>query len=314
MANQQLLDYVKQQIQLGVGKEAIKSALLASGWPSAEVDEALGTSSPAGAASAAASQPVAAAKPAAAAVSSPAAGISAATKPVGVSFDSTSAASKSFAQAQPAKSEPAKVAFSGPKSFEDIGHPAHPHHWLLPAILGVVVVALLGALWYLYSQNSSLSAQLKSTSDTSGSAAQQLNTQITTLNNDKTDLTNQIGTLATANKNLTGLLALYSVSTSTTEQTITVSGVLGGNDKAGYTLTTSEQVVVNIKNSRDASPALKSLVGSNATLDGTFLAGSKSVTVTKVNGTDLSAANAAAAAAAPAPQGATSTGSSTRQP
>src|SRR3989338_2639570 len=74
MVNPQLAEYIKQQIQLGVPKEAIKSTLVTSGWPEADVNEALGPSS----AQPAVSQP-AAAPMAAASVSSPA--ISSAAQP-----------------------------------------------------------------------------------------------------------------------------------------------------------------------------------------------------------------------------------------
>src|SRR3989338_9770767 len=61
MVNPQLAEYVKQQIQLGVPKEAIKSTLVTSGWPEADVNEALGPSS---------AQPVAAASISSPAISS----------------------------------------------------------------------------------------------------------------------------------------------------------------------------------------------------------------------------------------------------
>ena len=40
MVNQQLLDYIKQQIQQGVSREQIKSSLMTNGWQSADVEEA----------------------------------------------------------------------------------------------------------------------------------------------------------------------------------------------------------------------------------------------------------------------------------
>lgn len=41
MHNAQLLDYIKEQRQCGVSRESIKEALLASGWPELEIDQAL---------------------------------------------------------------------------------------------------------------------------------------------------------------------------------------------------------------------------------------------------------------------------------
>ncbi len=39
MANQQLLDYIKQQLEEGIGREEIKNTLIKSGWTHADVDE-----------------------------------------------------------------------------------------------------------------------------------------------------------------------------------------------------------------------------------------------------------------------------------
>jgi len=41
MVNQQLFDYVKQQVEKNTGQEQIKSILLAKGWPVTEIEEAL---------------------------------------------------------------------------------------------------------------------------------------------------------------------------------------------------------------------------------------------------------------------------------
>ncbi len=41
MANPQLLEYIKQQMQLGVPKEQIKSACTSSGWQMKDIDEAI---------------------------------------------------------------------------------------------------------------------------------------------------------------------------------------------------------------------------------------------------------------------------------
>ncbi len=274
MANQQLLDYVKQQIQLGVPKEAIKSALLASGWPAADVDEALGvtgSASPAGPAAASASP------------ASPASAASASAKPAsgGISFGSMGAGLGKESVFKPMSPT------SNAKTFDDIGHPAHPHHWLLPAILGVVVVALLGGLWYLYSQNSVLSKQIQSNSDSTGTLGQQLNA----VNSEKATLASQVNDLNASKKNLETLLSLYSATLSPSELPISLTGTISGTDKTGYTLTTPEQILVNIKNSKDAklSAALKPLVGGQASLEGAYQPGSKAMTVLKLNGTDLAA-------------------------
>ena len=48
MVNQQLLDYIKQQLQQGASKEQIKSSLLANSWKAQDIEEAFNSfSSPA---------------------------------------------------------------------------------------------------------------------------------------------------------------------------------------------------------------------------------------------------------------------------
>lgn len=43
MTNQQLLDYIKQQLQQGIGREQIKSSLIANGWQENDINEAFAT-------------------------------------------------------------------------------------------------------------------------------------------------------------------------------------------------------------------------------------------------------------------------------
>ncbi len=43
MINQQILDYIKQQLQQGIGREQIKSSLMSNGWQESDINEAFGT-------------------------------------------------------------------------------------------------------------------------------------------------------------------------------------------------------------------------------------------------------------------------------
>ena len=56
MQNQQLVDYIKQQLQGGVAKDAVKKALLEAGWPEADVAESMQAAAPAAPATAVAPQ------------------------------------------------------------------------------------------------------------------------------------------------------------------------------------------------------------------------------------------------------------------
>ena len=46
MVNQQILDYIKQQVQQGVSREQIKSSLMTNGWSPSDIDEAFNAISP----------------------------------------------------------------------------------------------------------------------------------------------------------------------------------------------------------------------------------------------------------------------------
>ncbi len=43
MINQQILDYIKQQLQQGISREQIKSSLMSNGWQESDINEAFGT-------------------------------------------------------------------------------------------------------------------------------------------------------------------------------------------------------------------------------------------------------------------------------
>ena len=43
MINQQILDYIKQQLQQGVSREQIKSSLITNGWSENDINEAFAT-------------------------------------------------------------------------------------------------------------------------------------------------------------------------------------------------------------------------------------------------------------------------------
>ena len=70
---------------------------------------------------------------------------------------------------------------------------------------------------------------------------------------------------------------------------MTVKGILHGDGKVPYTLMTENEIVVTVKNSKDAKveEALKSLVGTTVELAGEHGFGSRDITVRTVNGSEL---------------------------
>lgn len=48
MASQQLLDYIKQQLQQGISRDQIKSSLMSNGWQSQDIEDGFNTVNPSG--------------------------------------------------------------------------------------------------------------------------------------------------------------------------------------------------------------------------------------------------------------------------
>jgi hypothetical protein len=278
MQNQQLVDYVKQQMQGGVALDAIKKALLDAGWPAADVEDSIKAAVPAGGAASPAATPLTVKKfdPAAAMGGTAIAGAS------------------------------AGVAAMSPKTtfFTDGPHEVQPKHsWgrVAVGVMAVVILILLGALAYVYySLNGKVAAGAGQTA--SGADAQALQDQLTKLAEDKNNLMTQTNALTADNQTLMGEVGFFTLSSSTLVSS-TVKGVIGSN-AGGYLLTTPHNILIAIKNSKDAKvdAALKPLLGQTAELSGTHRPGFAELTVTAVNGLPPAASVApAATSSAPVP-------------
>ncbi len=291
--NQQLKEYIVNQLALGVSKEAVKSALLEAGWQASDVDEAVASlelpvknNAPA--------QPIETAKPIE-------------IKPVG---DSVSI-SKDTAGPQ----KPSRLSFVISDIFQPKDEPlfqpqggASPQRstsenevqvmtldtknntvqgkgkFVLPLVWGVVAVAFLGAAVFFYLQNNDVRAQLDAITQESTS----FKTQLASLTESKDSLTNQVVALNQTITDLNNQLSIFAtpLNASTSEAPFSLAGKIGGGEKLLYTLTTNKDIVVYIKNSKDANvdAALKPLLGNQVRISGTHLAGSNYLMVTQING------------------------------
>ncbi|KKW47861.1 MAG: hypothetical protein UY99_C0021G0002 [Parcubacteria group bacterium GW2011_GWA1_59_11] len=308
MVNPQLAEYIKQQIQLGVPKEAIKSTLVTSGWPEADVNEALGPSS----AQPAVSQP-AAAPMAAASVSSPA--ISSAAKPAISAPTAVTGGSspvtrdifkpknepvfgvKPMANAKPETKTDVKpfeskiqpMTSSDPNVFIAPDAASYSSRssrsWILPGVLGVLFVVSAGAAAYFFLQTQGLKGEGGILPSPDGGSDQ----QVSALTSERDQLQGQIAALTDENKDLAAQLAIFATPAGATTTAFTLSGTLSGGDKVSYVLTTARSVAFSVKNSKDAKviAALKPVVGRTVELSGTYTPGSKDLTVTAVNGTPV---------------------------
>ncbi len=277
MQNQQLVDYIKQQLQGGVQKDAVKKALLDAGWPQADVDDSVKAAEPAGAAAAATTSP---------AVASPGFNLAASMTAGGQGAQKGAADVKSFAP-----KETAIKSFGTPDGQDDDGEkPRHSWTRIAMSVMGAVIVILLGAMGYVYY---SLNGKISAASGESASAAGQAQTlqqQLLKFTDDNAALSSQIATLRQENQGVMDELLFFSPDKDPAAD-YSLTGAIGGTTGA-YTLTTAHHILISVKNSKDAKviAALGPLVGQNAMLTGKRTPGIPEITISAVNGAALVAA------------------------
>ncbi|MDP2598573.1 MAG: hypothetical protein Q8P49_01950 [Candidatus Liptonbacteria bacterium] len=277
MVNPQLVTYCESQMKLGATKDEIKSALIAAGWPAADVEDSLASVQAAPERNA----------PAQAAPAQKQATISV-----------SDLISNSSLAAAPVKTEISPIGGKGKAGMEfeekSSVSPKSRASLITQIVLGLVAVICAGGAVYFYMQNRTLqekNALLSAASDSMGGEVADLNSQIGTLTKERDELKSQVATLSDANAVFLAELAFFAVppssASSTGEVAFDFTGTIGGGGKTRYTVTDANGVKINVINSTDAKviEALKPLLGTSAKVSGTHLLGSNGVTVTGVNGT-----------------------------
>ncbi len=278
MVNQQLIDYVKHQREMGVSFDVIRNALIESGWPEADVDEATGRDAPR--APAPAPTPATPGTPKAGAVltsdvfqtnkndpifepkKDPSQKVSSAAKP-GSSFFASRPGGAGTASGK-----------SGSRSIT---------RFIFPVIL---LLALGGLGWFTYmlwDANAALNGQitlLKTGQDS-------LTAQIKSITIEKEGLATRIADFDKEKQSILDELAIFKIPSGplpTTPSPISVKGKLAGGTT--YTVTTKNDIIIMLKNGKDAKveAVLKPLVGSDVEISGEHVVGSRDITVQKVNG------------------------------
>jgi hypothetical protein len=287
MANQQLIDYIKQQMQLGVPKDSIKQTLVTSGWPEGDIQEGFtAIAGPAVIQPQASAPAVSVAQPVTSDIREPA--------------QSSPVARRAESAFQP------KMESYVPSEITSQGSKRGMRSFVLPGIMGLLIVGLLAATGYLYTQNSSLSGDISKRSLSNSDLSVQLSAAVQEKTNLATDLAKLKDEAADANSHF--VLLLGSGASSTPAVAISIRGTLKGDDKTPYTLATSKGLTVGLKNYKAVNVAnvLKPLVGTSVLISGTAVPGSKEVIVQSVNGTPI-----AEELPVPPPAASTSTPSST---
>ncbi|HEY4525466.1 MAG TPA: hypothetical protein VJL32_00005, partial [Candidatus Paceibacterota bacterium] len=337
MANQQLLDYVKQQLQLNVPQSEIKTTLLNTGWPEADVDEVFALSS--GKVQEKTSVPIQSgngAQPTTADITSanqtgtPAQASVSNTVPSGqpksqpvVAKPTQPVTSETFQPQNEPVFQPKQEAFFDPTATGGVVGPLKPSHKNLIIVISLGVAGLIfaGLFVWMYMKNSDLQSQLSASggisggmiggeSLTEGGTPETLKNQIEVLSQEKSNLQSQQNE---SNKRINTLKLELSflvapdpkAPTSTTlGQTFLISGTLSEKN-ATYYLTTEDRVILSLKNSKDKNiiAVLKPVLGKTVEISGTYNVGSSIVTLSSLDGktpAEILAEKAAAEAAAKA--------------
>lgn len=287
MANQQLVDYIKSQLQMGVPRESLKNTLLQTGWPEAEVRDAMD-------AAGGASAPAMTAAPVTPTVPRIGGAGPAVTpdifqpKTSGPVFQSKSAS---------------PLGGAAPTSL--VGRPAGPSVQSAVAggggavvlhassrrgfVLVVIILLAVGAAAFFGIRMVSLSAKVNALT----SEASSFNMKLAALTKEKDDAARELEALKDEKniyeQELSFVRAVTSTEPVTGVTSTTVSGVLSSGATLPYYLTTLHGLQVPLKNSRESkvNAALKPFFGKIVAIDGTRSPNVRDLTVTAVNGTPI---------------------------
>jgi outer membrane murein-binding lipoprotein Lpp len=303
MENQQLLNYIKQQIGAGVSSDKIKTALLGAGWVEADVNQAMSSLSPSKTPSVN-MNPVQVSKPQSVSNSlnnSSAKPISSPIQPgVNQQIKTSPVMAKDMFKS---KNEPVfqpkssasvtnvvtatSVNSKDTKTNSLYNSPAGKKNLALMITSGLIITILVGATIYFFLQVSGLQSKV----DALTTANNDLNSQIAQLTNQNSDLNSQISTLTSLNRDIESSLSFLVTAPGAESDPVSFSltGKLGGSDKTNYTILTARGVTLTVKNSKDLKiqEAFKDLVGNDIVVSGTHTSGSRDVTITIINGKTL---------------------------
>src|SRR3989344_872308 len=279
MINQQLVDYIKQQMQAGVAGASTRKALLDAGWTAADVNDSFGSIEPA-----AAAQPAAVVQQA----------VNPAVAMGGVDVQPKSSAAGAGSASDRFFAKPAGGAAQMPKDDDDDSdHPSVKKLMVTIIAMGIVMLLLAGALVFVYFN---LNGQLEAARSGGLGGADQaaLQQQIGQLTTDKDELNAEVEGLTADNDSLRGELSFVLpplAGASSTPVAATVKGTLLNSASTTFSLVTAHNLKIIVANSADekVSSALTPLVGGAGmvTLSGTHAPGSMNLTATAVNGVEL---------------------------
>jgi cell division protein FtsL len=302
MANQQLIDYIKQQFKVGVSKVVIRDALIAAGWTQTDIEDAMKSFEvkiPSAIPSIVTSDifqpkdmPIFEPGKSKSAVPSIERSRSAeeikkeeTSKPKSesvIQIKDTVVLKKSESKAEPQpkpfSKAPATISLSVIKNS--------PWRLVLMIVMAAVIIALAGIGVILYKNNLGLQKQIEDINISNG----KLENTIISLNQTIKDSNTGLTALKAEKEDLEAQLLIFAIlSTSTEPMPVTVKGLLSGGEKTSYSVTTAKGITVYVKNSKEANvnSALKPFLGTNIEISGTHAQGSRDITVAKINNQEI---------------------------
>lgn len=311
MIQQQVVEYAKTQLALGIGEEVIKNALVDAGWPVSDVDDSIKS-----VAQRKAPEVVSAIPSAMASRQSTSPGSSSSqpinlkdifggaakgnisfSAPADTSKADSSKADSSKTNISKTPSAPADISSLKKSAAEKFSSQKSSGGSKTVLIITIVIaLAAIGAAVFFFINNRNLAAQVdKFAADNAaaGSAASGLSAQIADLTKSKQDADDQIASLTEQKDQLRTELLFFvpqplALGATSSVISFSLSGTVGFDSKLQYTLT-SDGIILNIKNSKDpkVDSILKPLIGKIAEISGTHAQLSRDVIVSAVNGAAL---------------------------
>lgn len=283
MIQKQIVDYAKSQISVGVGRDAIREALVGAGWTGQDINDSFATLDAVSSNKSAVQDFF----PVKSASSEPARGgvimvndLISGIKldgSVGVKNERQSKSTGADKDMAVKTDKPGSRLISGDKSKMAV------------IVLGIAAAVFAIAAVFLYAQNGSLKAQIRAGNDQINSRVGDLESKLAGATKDRDSLNSQIASISKNNQDLSDTLNFFVVpngKTSADEADFSLTGLLGGSGKSGYTVVASSGIKVFVKNSKDAKvdAALKNLTGNSVQISGKHAYGTRDVTVSAVNG------------------------------
>ncbi len=272
MVQQQLVDYIKSQLQLGVSREALKPSLLAAGWAGTDVEDSLKSVEPKTGAGPVVERPQT---------------IMVSDLLVGSPMGETGAAGKKDVKGK--EKAPTEL----PEKIKQLGKMPVVSHGKPPVVLiALAALAILsaGGAVFFYLQNNNIKGQIASYSAQSAAANAKVNDLTSQLGKLASDSNSRIAAITAESDKLSRELYFFVVpagfSSSTPEADFSLRGILSGSGRIPYVVTTADGLKVSVKNSKDpkVDAMLNPLISKTIEISGTHVVGSRDVTVTAVSG------------------------------